>query len=86
MMEKIFTQKDLDERLIQAEHLKDVKNLSDTIAVVYANTDTIFVYDSTALSDEEKEKLVKCLISRVQTGTNYSREIIAKSGNIYFVY
>lgn len=86
MMEKIFTQKDLDERLIQAEHLKDVENLSDTIAVVYANTDTIFVYDSTGLSDEEKEKLVKCLISRVQKGTNYSREIITKSGNIYFVY
>jgi hypothetical protein len=85
-MERIFTHADLDERLVRAEHLKDVKNLTETIAVVYANTDTVFIYDSTSLSDEEKDMLVKCLISRVQTGTNYSREIIAKSGNVYFVY
>jgi len=85
-MERNFTQADLDERLVQTEHLKDVKNLTETIAVVYANTDTVFIYNSTSLSDEEKDMLVKCLISRVQTGTNYSREIIAKSGNIYFVY
>ena len=85
-MERIFTQKDLDERLIQAEHLKDVENLIETIVVVYANTNTTFIYDSSSLSDDEKDALVKCLIHRVQIGTNYSREIIAKSGNIYFVY
>ena len=39
-MERIFTQADLDERLIKAEHLKDVQNLENTIVVVYANTDT----------------------------------------------
>ena len=85
-MERIFTQVDLDERLIKAEHLKDIQNLKDTIVVVYANTDTFFVYDSSSLSDDEKDALVECLIRRVQLGTNYSREIIAKSGNIYFVY
>ena len=85
-MEKIFTQKDLDERLIRAKHLKDVENLSDTIVVVYADTDTIFIYDATSLSELERESLVKFLIFKIQSGTNYSREIIAKSGNVYFVY
>jgi hypothetical protein len=85
-MRKLFNQSELDERLIKAKHLTDVESLDNTIAVVYSDTDTIFIYNTNGLTDEEKEWLVIDLIASVQLGSNYTRKIIAKSGNIFFVY
>lgn len=87
-MSNRINQKELDNRLINTEHLcnENKERLNNAFVVVYGNTNTIFVYDGNGLNEEEKSELVKYLILQIQSGTNFKREIISQSNNIYFVY
>ena len=83
-----INQTELDNRLINTKHLchESIEKLNNAFVVVYANTDTIFIYDGNGLSEKEKIELIEFLILQVQSGTNFKREIISQSNNIYFVY
>lgn len=56
------------------------------ITVVYADFKNIFMFDSTGLSEDEKDDLVNSLIGVLQSGTSFTRKIVKKVNDIYFVY
>lgn len=84
-----MTQNEVNERQISSNewtlhnHLPTTDNI---LTVVYSDFKNIFMFDSTGLNEEQKEDLVKSLICIIQSGANFSREIVKKVDNIYFVY
>lgn len=65
------------------DHLPTTNNI---LTVVYADFKNIFMFDSTGLSESEKDDLVDSLIVILQSGTNVTRDVAKKVGDIYFVY
>lgn len=85
--ERHFSHDERRARLIKADHLTRVKDqLGDVFVVFYGDTNVCWIYDGTGLDDDAREGFVKDIIREAQAGANYSREILAKSGNVYFVY
>lgn len=64
------------------DHLPTTNNI---LTVVYADFKNIFMFDSTGLSEAEKDDLVDSLILVLQSGTNVTRDI-AKKLMIYTLY
>ena len=87
-MNNKMNQKELNGRLINTKHLcnESTEKLNNAFVVVYANTNTTLIYDGNGLNNKEKVELIEYLISQIQFGTNFKREIISQSNNVYFVY
>ena len=84
-----MTKEEMNKRQISFKgwNLHDHLPLTNSIiTVVYADFDNIFMFDSTDLSEQDKINLIQCLISEIQSGTNYTREIVKQVSDTYFVY
>lgn len=74
-------------RQIVASHLIDVqpKMLLNAFVIVFGDTNTFYVYDGSGYTDEDLVNHVEWLIRK--NATKYcKRKIIARSGNVFFVY
>lgn len=75
-------------RQIVARHLVDVdlKMLENAFVIVYGDTNTFYVYDGSGYSDEDMVRHVEWLIREKTSSIAFKRKIIARSGNVFFVY
>lgn len=87
-MKKKITKEEIGKRLLSYKgiEIKDNLHCSSVITVFYANYRDVFVFDADGLSDDAKIQLVNLLIEEIQKGTNYTREIIKRYSNVFFVY
>ena len=89
---KYYSQEEIDNAKIWAFDLhsfnkKEIQEeLKDCFVVFYGDLETIYLFKSSKIKELDREDFVNSFIRKVQMGTNYSRKIVAVSGNIYFVY
>lgn len=82
-----MTKTEIDKRLLSYNGKDNLDcNCSSIIIVFYASYRDVFVFNSDGLSDDSKIQLVNSLIEEIQEGTNYTREIRRRYGNVFFVY
>jgi hypothetical protein len=88
---KVFTQEEIDDLKIWAfeEHAFHdatiVEQLKNSFVVFYSDHKNAYFFRD-ILSYEDKIALINSLIRQIQGDTNYSREIVAVSGNVFYVY
>lgn len=82
-----MTEQEIKKRQLsfRGKSLKEIKQCNSVITVAYASYEDVLIFNADDLSDVEKIDLVNSLIRNIQSESNFTREIVKRIGDVFFV-